>query len=69
MTERPPIADISDIEAFLGMLEHGRLEAVERIVAKNEGYNDTDLQKLSLWGDAVASVRDAIAFRKRFDAI
>jgi hypothetical protein len=64
----PPIAKIEDMEALLNLVELNRLELVEKIVAKSEqGYDDRDLQSLGLHGNAVTSLRDAIAFRKQFD--
>ncbi|TXL75620.1 hypothetical protein FHP25_13270 [Vineibacter terrae] len=67
---RPPEADIDDMEGFLGLLEHARLELVEAVMANNtERYDEADLQKLALHGAAVQSVKDAIAFRKKFDSM
>lgn len=67
MSERK-IPPVGEIEGLLVILEHNRLELVERIIA-GESCTDQDLHALALHGSAVASVRDAIAFRKEFDAM
>lgn len=63
---RPPIASIEDLEGFLGLLEHGRLELLEAILARRNSYTDEDLKALAVHGGAVQSVKDAIAFSKAF---
>lgn len=69
MTTRPPIAPLDEMQGFLEMLEHARLELVEAIIAQSDkGYDDRDLEKLALQGNAVRSVKEAIEFRRLFDA-
>jgi hypothetical protein len=60
---RPPIAPIEELEGFMGILEHARLELLEAIVARDK-YSEADLEKLALHGGAIQSVKDAIAFSK-----
>lgn len=63
----PPL---DEMQGFLGVLEHARLELVEAIVANSgKGYDDADLVKLALHGNAIQSVKDAIAFSVKFDAM
>lgn len=61
------IPPVDDLEAFLAILEHARLKRVETI-ATSDGWSEQDLSSLALYGSACASVRDAIIFRKKFDA-
>jgi hypothetical protein len=67
----PPIAKIENMHALLHLVEMYRLELVEKIVAQGDstGYNDQDLQALGLHGNAISSIKDAIEFRKKFDAM
>lgn len=66
---RPPIADINEMKGLLGILERARLELVETIIANAKRYDDDALRKLALHGAAIQSVKDAIAFREKFDSM
>ena len=66
---RPPEAPIGEMEGFAGLLEHARLELAEAIIASDKGYTNDDLEKLSLYGNAIQSVKDAIAFRVKLDSM
>lgn len=62
---KPLMAQIAELEGFVGELEQDRLELVEAIIAQSSnGYNVADLEKLALHGNAIQSVKDAIAFCK-----
>jgi len=56
--------DIDDMQALAGVLELDRLKLVDGLLAlqrTGKPYTDQDLQRLALYGDAIRSVREAIA--------
>lgn len=58
------IVPMDELEGFLGLLEHERLETLEEIVASQRGHHaSADMEKLALLGNAIQSTREAIAFR------
>lgn len=58
---RSQFASADQVGGLLVVLEHARLKLVEEI-ASREKYNEADVEKLSLYGAAIQSVKDAIAF-------
>lgn len=57
-------ANEAELNNLLGTLEHARLQVVEKIIASYAAFTDADLAKFVLYGQAIASLRDAIEFSR-----
>ncbi len=64
---RPRFASADQVGGLLVVLEWRRLELLEEAAAR-EKYTEADVEKLSLYGAAIQSVKDAIAFGKEVGA-
>ena len=62
------LPSLHDMESLVLLLEHDRLGLLATIVARGDGCNEHDLQGLSLQGNAIRSLKEAIRFKKHNDA-
>ncbi|NEI70931.1 hypothetical protein GR212_15210 [Rhizobium lusitanum] len=60
MTER----NLEAMEKFVQELEEYRDSLVMTVIEQEYGYDTRDLEMISLYGNAVTSIRDAIKCRK-----